>query len=238
MKNTTQTLLPGLKAQYRFLRENLSGTHEKILVIGSSSEWIAVELCGMSGKEVHIIVEDYESLLNSKLLLESEPSIKLSMMSYEATDFEKESFDLIYAQASISLTNRNKIIKELKRILKPGGVLCVGEIVSLQKEPPAFITDIYNSSNLLPLFVDDLDKYYTERKFEIVAKRNLAETLAEYYKQNVSLLNDIKEDLSDRERSYYKKILHKVSHESNVYLKLGGDKFIGFSSILLRKEEK
>jgi ubiquinone/menaquinone biosynthesis C-methylase UbiE len=238
MKNKTQTLLPGLKAQYRFLRENISGVHENILVIGSSSEWIAIELAGMTGKEVHLIVEDYESLLNSKLVLESEPSIKVTLMSYETTDFDSESFDLIYAQASISLTNRNKIVKEIKRILKPCGVFCVGEIVSLKKESPAFITDIYDTSNLLPLYIEDIDKYYTERKFEILARKDLSETLSEYYQQSYALLKDKKDELTDSEKSYYKKILHKVSHESNVYLKLGGDKFIGFISLLLRKEEK
>ena len=232
-----QTLLPGLKAQFRFLKKFLPQIPVNILVIGSASEWIAAELARTGDKNVNLIVGDYESLINSKLILGEESPVKTSFMDFEVTDFEKDSLDLVYAQASVSLTNRNKIIKEIKRILKPGGYFCVGEIASLKKEIPAFISDIYDSSNLLPLFIDDLEKYYSERKFDIIAKQNLSETLKEYYIQCSSLLKEKLEDLTDREKSYYKKLLNKVSHESNVYLKLGGDKYIGFTGLLLRKGE-
>ena len=40
------------------------------------------------------------------------------MMDFDNTDFNAEEFDLVYAQASISLLNRNKIVKEIKRILE------------------------------------------------------------------------------------------------------------------------
>ena len=230
-----QTLLPGLKAQLKFLRNNVSPVPENILVIGAASEWIAAELARRPDKNVNLIVGDYESLINSKLILGEESSVRTSLMDFEITDFEKESFDLVYAQASVSLTNRNKIVKEIKRILKPGGYFCVGEIVSLKKEVPAFVSDVYDSSDLLPLFIDELEKYYNERKFEIVARQNLSETLKEYYVQCSSLLKEKTDDLTDREKSYYKKLLNKVSHESNVYLKLGGDRFIGFAALLLRK---
>ena len=232
-----QTLLPGLKAQLRFLKKNLSPVPENILVIGSSSEWIASEFARASSNNVNLIVGDYESLLNSKLVLGEESSVKTSLMDFEITDFDKESFDLVYAQASISLTNRNKIVKEIKRILKPGGYLCVGEIVSLRNDVPAFMRDIYDSSDLLPLFIEDIEKYYGERKFNIRAKQNLSETLKEYYIQSAGLLKDKTEDLTDREKSYYKKLLNKVSHQSNVYLKLGGDKYMGLVALILRKGE-
>ena len=232
-----QTLLPGLKSQLRFLKKNLSTVPENILVIGSSSEWIASEFSRTLGNNVNLIVGDYESLLNAKLILGEESFVKTSLMDFEITDFDKETFDLVYAQASISLTNRNKIVKEIKQILKPGGYFCVGEIVSLKKDVPAFMGDIYDSSDLNPLFIDDLEKYYGERKFNIIAKQNLSETLKEYYLQCSSLLREKTEDLTDREKSYYKKLLNKVSHQSNVYLKLGGDKYMGLVALLLQKGE-
>jgi ubiquinone/menaquinone biosynthesis C-methylase UbiE len=236
MNTQKEILLPGSIYQLSFLKKNLKIKPEKILVVGSSSEWFASELLKKYSAETQLIVEDYESLMNSKLILKDE-DIKISLMNFEITDFDANTFDLIYAQASVSLTKRNKIIKEIKRILKPGGCFCVGEIVSLKKELPVFITDLYDASDLLPLNIEDIDKYYTERKFEILAKRDLSETLADYYKQSSFLLKDTKSDLTDREKSYYKKLLHKASHESNVYLKLGGDKYIGFVSLFLKKGE-
>lgn len=232
-----QVLLPGLKDQWAFLRKNVSVPTKNVLVIGSSSEWVAGEFAKSGCENIDLIVEDYESLMNSNLLLGDELNIKVSLMNFEITDFDSDYFELVYAQASVSLINRNKIVKEIKRILKPGGFFCVGEIVALKKDVPPFIADIFDSSNMLPLFVDDLNKYYEERKFQILDSVSLSSTLKDYYAQTVAQLKDTKESLSDREKSYYKKLLNKVNHESNVYLKLGGDKFIGFVSMLMRKGE-
>ena len=156
-------------------------------------------------------------------------------MDYEVTDFTAESFDLIYAQASVSLLNRNKIIKEIKRILKPDGYICIGEIVSLKPDIPLFVKDIFDSAGLLPIYADQLEKFYSERNINLISQQDFSDTLAEYYIQYASQLKSTKYDLTDSEKSYYKKILNKISHESNAYLKLGGDKFIGFVSLLMRK---
>lgn len=236
MSSNSNILLPGLDEQLSFLRKNTAIQINQALVIGSGSEKIAKQLSKIYSCEVDLIVENYESLLNSKIILGEPEKIKPSLMNFEITDFDSSHFDLIYAQGSVSLTNRNKIIKEIKRILKPGGLLCVGEIVSLKKEIPSFIKNIFDSSNLLPLFVDDLEKYYAARKFKVVSQQNLSETFREYYLQSAALLKGIETALTDQEKSYYKKLLNKVSHESNVYLKLGGNKYIGFISLLLEKE--
>lgn len=230
-------LLPGLDRQVEFLFNNFKNPAQSILVVGSNSEEMAKELSNQFDTNVELIVEDYDSLMNSKLILESSPKINVRLMDFEVTDFEDLSFGLIYAQASISLTKRNKIVKELKRILKPDGFLCVGEVVALRKDYPPFVQDIFDSSDLLPLFVDDLEKYYTERKFNVVLRQNLTHTLRKYYSRSASLLNESIDALSSSEKSYYKKILNKFSHESNAYLKLGGDKFIGFVAMLLQKGE-
>lgn len=237
MKSKRQILLPGLGKQLEFLRKNFSGEVKSILIVGSSSEFQALSLSGLFHSKVHLIVEDYESLLNSKLVLKGAENVDLKMMNFEATDFNDKQFDLVYAQASVSSVNRNKIIKEIKRILKPGGFFCVGEISSLTKEFPRFIKDIYDNSYMLPLFVDELEKYYGERNFSVIAKENLSFTLKEFYSMNTAMLDGAMENLTDGEKSYYKKLLGKISHESNAYLKLGSDKYIGFHALLLQKGE-
>lgn len=233
---TENYLLPGLDRQIEFLFNNFKSSAKNILVVGSNCEEISKELSNHFEANIDLIVEDYDSLMNSKLLLESFEKINVRLMDFEVTDFESSSFDLIYAQASISITKRNKILKEFKRLLKPGGFLCVGEVVALRKDYPPFVQDIFDSSDLLPLFVDDLEKYYTERKFTITVRQNLTHTLKNYYSSNTRLLDRSMDNLSSSEKSYHKKILNKLSHESNAYLKLGGDKFIGFVALLLQKE--
>jgi len=228
-------LLPGLDRQIEFLLNNLKSPAQSILVVGSNSEEMALELSGHFDTGVELIVEDYDSLMNSKLILESSPKINVRLMDFEVTDFDDSSFDLVYAQASISLTKRNKIVKELKRLIKPEGFLCVGEVVALRKDYPPFIQDIFDTSDLLPLFIDDLEKYYTERKFNVLVRQNLSHTLKKYYSRSSSLLDESIDSLSSSEKSYHKKILNRLSHESNAYLKLGSDKFIGFVALLLQK---
>ena len=237
MKTQKQIMLPGLDKQLEFLRNNFSGKAGSILVLGSMSEMPALSLSGYFHVKVNLIVEDYESFINSKLALNKAENIDLRIMNFETTDFNDNQFDFVYAQASISCVNRNKIIKEIKRILKTGGYFCVGEIISLTKEPPQFIQDVFDNSNLLPLFIDNLDKYYSERKFSVIAKTDLSATLKEYYSLNLFKLESTKDNLTEKEKSYFKKLLSKISHESNVYLKLGGDKYIGYHVLLLQKGE-
>jgi len=228
--------LPGQKRQYNFLLKNYTEKPKSILVIGSASEHLAILFAEKFKVPVDLIVEDYGSLMNSKLVLGGKDSITVRMMNFDATDFSNEQFDLVYAQASVSLTNRNKIVKEIKRILKPSGYFSVGETVSLRKDCPKFIKDLFDSSNILPLFYEDTEKYYTERKFKVIARTDLTDTLPDFYRESSQHLRAAESGLSDKEKSYYKKLVNRIGHESNAYLKLGGDKYIGFETLLLKKE--
>ncbi len=230
-----KTILPGLNSQIEFLKKNLQAKPNNILVIGSASEVIAQNILSHYDCPVDLIVGDYESLMNSKLILGSQTKVTLKMMSFDSTDYSNAQFDLIYAQASVSLTNRNKIVKEVKRILKPGGYFCVGEVTALAKEIPVYVSDIFETSNMLPLFTEDLTKYYLERNFKLCNKINLSNTLKDYYSISANALREVFQNLGEQEKSYYKKLINKISHESNSYLKLGGHRHMGFEVLLLRK---
>jgi SAM-dependent methyltransferase len=230
-----KVFLPGLKKQIDLLFPNYKAPTQRILVVGSSSEWIAQQLAKKYKCNVDLIVSDYDSLMNSKIILEGDETVTIRIMDFDATDFQKEQFDLIYAQGSVSFINRNKIIKEFKRILKPNAYLCLGEITALEKVYPVFIKDIFDNSSLLPIYSDEIEKYYEDRNFEIIYNVDISYTLKDYYLENATRLNQEKDNLTSNEKSYYKKLLNKISHESNVYLKLGGDQYIGFSTLLLRK---
>ena len=227
-------LLPGLEKQLLFLLNNLETDGLKILVIGSASEEIAKQLAKESNNLVEMIVEDYDSLMNAKLVCANSDNVNVRIMDFETTDFEDSVFDLVFAQASISDNRRNKIVKEIKRILKPNAVFCVGEVVKLTENPPAFVEEIFESSNLEPLFTEKLNPYYEERNFEIIKEANFSRTFRDFYSMNIKMLDNSKKELTDEEKSYYKKLLNRISHESNAFLKLGADKFIGFKSIILK----
>lgn len=227
--------LPGLGEQIEFLFPNLSSA-SKILVLGSESSEIAERLKKHFNAEVEIVVEDYESLINTNLQLSENKSIKAKLMEFDHLDYKDNQFDLIYSQGSISLLKRNKIIKEIKRVLIPNGHLYVGEIVKLQQNVPQFVEDIFEQSFILPLFIDDLHKYYEERNFEIIAEKNLTYTLKRFYSETLNKIKEKEKELTDKEKSYYKKLINKINHEAKSFLRSGADKHIGFYSLLLKKK--
>lgn len=238
MKISDNILLPGTGKQLEFLHSNFEIENKKILVIGAGSEVIAKALSIRTDIPVEFIVEDYESFMQTNLNLGDEKNINVSLMSFESTDFEEKSFDLVYAQASISSIDRKLIVKEIKRIIKDDGFLCVGEIFKSRSSVPPVVDNLFESSGLAPLLIDELEKYYTDRNFKLIAEKDLSDTLAEYYSQSSQLLSKSKGKLPENELSYFKKILNKISHESNLYLKHGGDKYWGFKVMLLQKDTK
>jgi len=235
LKLTNKIFLPGTNKQIEIFIKKIDVKDKSVLIIGAGSEEITKRLNQENPSSLFLIVEEQESLLVSRLSLEDEKEIQVRLMDFGNTDFNTEQFDIVYAQASISTIKRNKIIKEIKRILKPGGILCAGEIVSKTAEVPGFVKDIWKYSGIFPLNEIELGKYYTSKGFEILYEDDLSYTLKNFYSTGSSLLKQRIKDLSEKEKSYYKKLLNQISHESNAYLRLGGDKHIGFRVIIAKR---
>ena len=236
MEKSGLILLPGLEEQADLLLKRLDIKDFSVLIMGSSSEMIAERLSVYTRRLIELIVEDYESFINSNLLISGQNFINLRMMDFEFTDFEEDHFDLVFSQASVSNSRRNKIIKEIKRILKPGGYLYAGEIVRLQNEVPAFIRDIFARSDLDPLENTRTADYYSGRNFAVVFEEDLSHTLKDYYSLSAKKLDEAKHSYSEEEKKYYKKLLNKISHESKAYLSQGGNKYMGYKVLLLKKQ--
>ncbi len=236
MKNEINIFLPGLDNQFRFVRRSLELEGKSTLTLGSGSEEIVKLFADETGMRAELIVEDYNSLMNAMLLLENRDDVVARLMDFEFTDFDNEVFDLIYTQGAISSPRRNKIVKEIKRILKPDGLLCVGEVVSLKEELPQFVLDIYESSDLDPLPINRIENYYGERDFEVIARKDLSFTLKDYYSKNLIELKKSVENMAENEKSYYKKLINMISHEAKAFLNQGADEFIGFYTLILRKQ--
>src|ERR1039457_3978766 len=98
--------LPGSGFQITKFLEGMAVKGKEILIIGSNSEEIAQIFIENKAGKVIIIVDDNDSLLRSRFLLSSSNVISLIMMEFSNTDFKDSSFDIIYAQASISRLDR------------------------------------------------------------------------------------------------------------------------------------
>ncbi len=229
--------LPGTGKQVDFFLNSTEITDKKVIILGPGTVDIASKFSLMEPSKVIIVVDDYDSLITTRYRLErsEESKAEVRMMEYDNTDFLNESIDIVYAQASVSVPARNKITKEIKKILKPEGVYCAGEIVMLRDNPPEFVKDIWQSSDVLPLSVTAAETYYEERGFGIIDTKDLSFTLKDFYRESERMLENESKGLSEQEKSYHKKLLKKISHESNVYLKLGGNEYMGFMALMMRK---
>ncbi len=226
-------LLPGGDEQLAFLTESINLENKDILVAGPNLAPAAEELSELTAKSVEFILPDYESLMNANLYF-TKKNIIPKMMEFEITDYDAESFDVIFAQASVSTSERKKIIKEFKRILKPGGIICVGEIIIKNREIPEFASEILERSDLDAKTIDEIRHFYSERNFNILKEKDLSETLKEFYTNVRKRYMAISEDLDEHEKSYYKKLMKKASHEANAFLDFGAGKYIGFYAMILK----
>ncbi len=231
-------LLPGLDRLYKQANRSVITNNKKIVVFGAGAESIARKISENSAIPVEIVLEDYEQLLNSRLIIRNNQSVICKLMDFTSTDYKTAEVDLIFAQASISNSKRKLILKEFARILKSEGNLIAGEIVALKKEIPPFVKNLFDISDLQPLFIGEIRKYYERFGWQILEFQDISFTLTDYYKETLNQFSKSIEFLTQEERSYYKKLINRIKHESNVYLKLGGNKFIGFVSLILRKEKK
>lgn len=228
---TDSILLPGGNSQLEhLLKENISkGNHA--LIIGPVSNAAIKILIGYF-TDINIIADKYDSLISIRMNLKEHNTIKIKMMDYAHTDFEDMQFDLIYAQGSVSVPDRKNIVKEIKRILSDAGLLSVGEIVSLKEPVAGFIKDIWERSGLEPLASLGIKQYYESKGFELVSEKDLSDTLRDFYEKIRFAFSKVGKAEKEEDKKYFS----QMKHESNSYLKLGGDKFIGYKSLIMRKK--
>jgi len=219
----------GISQLNHLLDQNISkGSHA--LIIGTVSKPIVKKLLEYF-TDINIITEYYDSVINIRMTLKDNDPIKIKMMDYAHTDFDDKYFDLIYTQGSISVPERKNILKEIKRILSDGGLLSTGEIVSLKEPVAGFIKDIWERNGLEPIASSGIKHYYESRGFEIVSEKDLSDTLRDFYEHVRYTVLKAGKDEKELDKKYFS----QIKHESNAYLKLGGDKFIGFKSLIMRK---
>lgn len=187
--------------------------------------------CNVSG--IHelpqIVIDAKGKVANAGL----DDKVKIKIMSPTSLDFKDGMFDLIITEGILSQYKKSHILKEFHRVLKETGFIGISDFYWKKQPVPTYVKDawrveggeietleekmkILNSYGFEPIFVQDisqeLDSYYS--KFEKIIQRSL------------------------RERKFSKdefKEVKKFKHEVSVYLKQGGDKWMGYIAIVAKK---
>ena len=222
--------LPGGNDQLEHLLEQKYPNGKTALIVGPATNSIVKKLL-INYPEILIISDNYDTLLNLRMNLKEFNSVVIKMMDYTHTDFKGDYFDLIYSQGSVSVPERKNILKEMKRISTDNGILSISEIVLLKEPVAEFVKDICEQSGLEPLSTSTINQFYISKGFKILSEKDLSGSLKDYYEK---IRYSVSKGGKD-EKEKNKKLFTRMKHESNTYLKLGGDKYIGFKSLILRK---
>jgi SAM-dependent methyltransferase len=223
-------LLPGLDEQAEFFAKEYSLAQKKGLILGAGVNPAAVRF-EQAGAEVAAIIDDDDLLVRERLLAPG----KVKYMDYFSTDYADETFGFIYAQASVSVAQRNKILKESFRLLKPGGVFCLGDVLKRDENTPVSVVEIWEHSNLHPVTLENAEQLYTTNKFSIENKLDLSQTIEAVYRYHAEIFEDEKALLSDEDRHAMRKELKRMRHEANMFVKMGAKKHMHYYVFLLRK---
>jgi SAM-dependent methyltransferase len=227
--------LPGTDKQIRFLLETVPPEGKNILIAGGNTEAVAVKLKKFNPSGLQVITENENDMMEMRMKLR-EKNIPVKLMDYTNTDYREKMFDIIYAQGTFSVTARRKIYKEMLKILKDEGIICSGEIIDTTGAAPLFMKNIWESSGIAPLTFDKQVVFYNELGLEVIEQKDLSYTLRDFYHSGKDKLSEFKKSGTEDQKTYYKKLLNKISHESNAYLKLGGDKHMEFHVFILKRK--
>lgn len=226
--------LPGTDKQIKFLLKDYSPSGKKILIAGGGTDKIILKFKDAGSDDITVISNNSIDVVDLRMKT-SGKNLKVRIMDYENTDFRDGSFDLVYSQASFSIKERKNIFKEVSRILLPDGILCIGEIIRTADDIPRFMQEVWNSSGISPLTIAAQIQFYKDAGFAVVSQENLSYTLNDFYNSGKKMLQKFIDEGSNEEKNRYKKMLNKISHESNAYLNLGGKKYMEFHAFILKR---
>ncbi len=226
--------LPGTDKQLKFFLNSCTAADKKILIAGGSTHQIGLKLIEAGAASVDIISNNSSDIMDLRPKTIGK-NIKVRLMDYNRTDFSDNTFDYIYAQASLSVHSRNKIFKEMLRILKPEGATCIGEIIRGEENVPRYVADIWSSSGISAMTLNGQSEFYKSAGFSVVKEEDLSFTLNEFYTSGKKMLERFKTEGSAEEKQFYKKMISKISHESNAFLSLGGKRFMKYYAFILKR---
>ena len=228
-------LLPGLDDQSVFLFTNCDVSEKKVLIIGYGCVPIAKKMLSKGAASVEVIIADEEQMLADRLLGSGTENLRIRFMDFHNTDFKDDVFDIVYAQASVSTSKHLKILKEIKRITKPQGFICLGEVVQLTDEVTLSVRHVWEKTNVTLRKIPVIQNDYKETGFEPVVETDLSFTIKYVYKKLLRSMNDTLPEMSEAEKKALKKDIKTYRHEANTYLQFKGDTYTGFIAFLLRK---
>lgn len=192
---------------------NLSG--KKILDIGCGcggavfhmlEKHLATEVVGFDLEP--LVIEQAKALALEKSLSERAVFKCVNPGQFDAED---ESFDAIFSkEVFIHIPNKNELMKDIHRILKPGGYLAVGDWMRNNDNPPSLQMKEYIAAEGLDYYMCSLDKYreiLENNGFKVISMND----------RNEWYLEKVKKEVADIEGPLWNKVVEAIGIEEGEY---------------------
>lgn len=235
----------GFKTILNFIKGNKITDKTKILEIGTSTGFTAIELAKLTDAQITAIDINEESIkIAKKKAAEYLVDQRIQFMVADAMNlpFDNE-FDIVFSGNIISyIPDRNKALNEYIRVLKPNGVLFATPMYYLE-EPSEFIIDDVREALKMNINIDfenywyeffnhpQLDLFYSEKyKFDYIPDKTINEYVSGILQSNKSYLDNHIKDEDDL--NYFSQIYKKY-----IFLFRDNLNKMGYTELFFRKNE-
>ncbi len=174
------------------------------------------EIIGIDNDE-EIIIKDNEK--------NTDPKVKYLFMDAGNMDFEDNSFDIVCISNTLHhLPDKNKVLNEMKRVLKPGGRFIISELFS-EDQSPAQMTHVklHELGGLIDTLLGDHHSKTLKKQESIDLIKNIGIEVDEIF-EDYETDREIQKKLVERVHKLPQKVAKVKDYpEYNEFLKLAED---------------
>lgn len=235
MQQDAIILLPGMNEQSNAFLRHHKIKEAKMLVMGTAAPHLLKKFLNPFVGSIDVIIDNEDLLLTERLSAPKDKKVRVRFMDFSNTDFADNTFDFVYTQGAASTLQRIKILHEIKRILKPGGVYCLGELVYIKQEVPVSIKSVWEIAGIAPIEIEQAAPCYADAGFTLLDTTDLSKTLFMMYERYREIMHDGANQMTEDEFQALRHDLIRLKHEAEIFIKMGGDKYTGYFMYELQK---
>lgn len=157
-------------------------------------------------------------------------------MSPLTMDFDAESFDIIAMEGVFSSYPAAKALKEAKRILRPGGAIILSDSFWKEESMPPYVHDVWEAEERRVFTENQLGDLFADAGLQLTYFEVRRSALNAFYQQFMTELKSITKGGFEGMK-HQKSLIKHYKHEIDVYLKQGGEKYMGYFTAIVTAEK-
>lgn len=237
----------GFKTVINFIQNNKINSETKILEIGTSTGFTAIELALLTEAQITSIdINEVSIEIAKEKAKDHEVEDRINFLVADAMNlpFNNNEFDIIFSGNIISyIPNREKALSEYIRVLKSSGTLFASPMYYLEKPSQFLINDIKESlkMDINVDYEEDWNDFFDKENLELYSKTRykfdyIKDKTIEEYVNNILKTNKRYIDANiknDKAISYFTTV-----YEKYIYLFRDNLNKMGYSELYFRKNRE